>query len=208
MLSVYEGIIDLYAPYVLVRCARFTNDRRQGLIIGAYTLITTCLMAERLDHVGQLGISVDVVADTVGPDVVGGDGVDEGRSYDSGGLLIAEEWMQRLAEALNLLERPMREALVLHHVAGIAVENVARVLNRPAAEARTRIAQGEWRLARQLGVAGGREHANRAQVRAILARFAAELDMEWVREVRDCTIGFLARCHRQFHRQPRRWHLN
>ena len=68
-----EWIIDLYAPYVLIRCAGFTNDRSQALMIGAYTLVTTCLMAERLDHLGQLGISVDVVVEVVGPDVVGGD---------------------------------------------------------------------------------------------------------------------------------------
>ena len=30
MLPVYERIIELYAPYVLVRCAQYTNGRRQA----------------------------------------------------------------------------------------------------------------------------------------------------------------------------------
>ena len=43
--AVYEWIIEFYGPYVLVRCSRYTNRRRQAQQIGAYTLITTCLVA-------------------------------------------------------------------------------------------------------------------------------------------------------------------
>ena len=127
-----EWIIDLYAPYVLIRCAGFTNDRSQALMIGAYTLVTTCLMVERLDHLGQLGISVDVVVEVVGPDVIGG--AEDPSSRRGGELLIPDERMQDLAEALNLLERPLREAVVLHYLGGLAENRMARVLNRPAAD--------------------------------------------------------------------------
>ena len=35
-----ERIIELYTPYVLVRCSRYTNGRRQAQQIGVYTLVT------------------------------------------------------------------------------------------------------------------------------------------------------------------------
>jgi len=71
-LAVYERIIELYAPYVLVRCARYTNGRRQAQQIGVYTLITTCAVATELEHVGQLSWLVDIMVGVVGPDVVSG----------------------------------------------------------------------------------------------------------------------------------------
>lgn len=203
-----EWIIDLYAPYVLVRCAEFTNDRDQALLIGAYTLITVCLMTEQLDHIGQLGIAVDVVADLVGPDVVCGGADGAGCPDCCGTSLIADEWTQRLVEALNLLDRPMREALVLYYVMGIALEDMARVLNRSTAEAAARIAQAERVLARQLGSAEKRGHGGRADMPAILARFAAELDADWIRNVRDCAIDYLTRRRRRIGRQTGHWRLN
>jgi hypothetical protein len=30
MLTIFERIMELYGPYVLVRCARYTNRRRQA----------------------------------------------------------------------------------------------------------------------------------------------------------------------------------
>lgn len=208
VLPLYEWIIDLYAPYVFVRCAGFTNDRSQALMIGAYTLITTCLMADRLDHLGQLGISIDVIAEVVGPDTVGDHGDDAGRR-GCGELLIAEDRMRELAEGLNFLERPMREALVLHYVRGLTAEDMARVLNRSAAEIATRLARGERLLAGHLGglrADGGETEP--CDVRSLLAQFEAGLDAQWVREVRDCAIGYLARCDVRTGPRGRPWHLN
>ena len=165
-------------------------------------------MTEQLDHLGQLGIAVDVAADLVGPDVVCGGADGEGGPDCCGESLIADEWTQRLVEALNLLDRPMREALVLYYVTGIALEDMARVLNRSTAEAGARIAQAERLLAQQLGITEKREHAGRADVRAILAQFAAELDADWIRNVRDCAIDYLTRCRRRIRRQTGHWHLN
>ena len=50
LLPVYERIIEFYCPYVLVRCSRYTNGRRQAQQIGAYTLISACLVAREVGH--------------------------------------------------------------------------------------------------------------------------------------------------------------
>ncbi len=60
-LAVCERIMELYAPYVLVRCTRYTNRRRQAQQIGAYTLISTCSLAGELGPALPLGRIVDIV---------------------------------------------------------------------------------------------------------------------------------------------------
>jgi len=190
-LPLYEWIIERYAPYALVRCAGFTNSRRQAQEIGVYTLITTCLLAGELDHLGQLGILVDLMADLIGPDVV------LRRQppvlWDDEPL-IADERMRDLADAVNLLARPTREVLVLHHLAAMEPDGLAKLLHSPAVDIAARINRAESLLAESL--AGPRANGDEPvllDVRSLLAEFAAALDTAWLREVADCAISYLAR---------------
>ncbi len=182
-LAVYEGIIELYAPYVLIRCARYTNRRRQAQQIGVYTLVTACLLASELPWMGQLSLLLDMVVDVIGPDIVSRG---QGASWwaESRELLLVDERMRRLVRALNRLRRPLRAVLVLHHVGGVEPEPLARLLEEPAAQVAARIGRGERALARRLGM---------ADVRALLARFAAGLDTGWIQEVAGGALDYLAR---------------
>jgi DNA-directed RNA polymerase specialized sigma24 family protein len=183
MLRVYGRIIDLYGPYVLVRCTRYTNRRRQSQQIGAYALISTCLAVTQLQRVEQLGRVVDMMMDVVAPDVVS---CGEGEEWwgPSQELLLVDGRMRKLAAALNVLKPPWREVLVLHHLGRMEVEDLERLLQEPADAIVTRINRGERLLARRLGV---------ARVRPWLARFAAGLDADWIQEVADCAIDFLSK---------------
>ena len=58
------------------------------------------------------------------------------------------------------------------------------MLGEPAAQVAARIGRGERALARRLGV---------ADVRALLARFAASLDTGWIQEAAACAMDYLAR---------------
>jgi DNA-directed RNA polymerase specialized sigma24 family protein len=192
LLVVYAGIIELYVPYVLIRCARYTNRRRQAQQIGTYTLITTCLVAGKLGQVEQLGRVVDVVLGVVGPDVVSGGPGDlwcgEGEE-----LLIVDQRMRKLAAALNSLKRPWREVLVLHYVTGIEPADLARLLQEPAAEVTAKIGRAERLLAKRLeGLHGKGDKAGAADLPSLLTQFAAALDAGWIREVADCAIDYLA----------------
>ncbi len=179
-LTVYEEIIELYAPYVLIRCARYTNRRRQAQQIGAYTLITTCLLAGELEPVVPLGRVVEIVLGVVGPDVVSRgedwrDGPDE--------PLLVDPRRRYIATALNALKRREREVLVLHHVAGLTPADLAGLLEQPPDAVRARIDRAERHLAGWLGM---------RDVRAPMAEFAANLDTGWMREVADCVMDYLA----------------
>ena len=202
-LAVYERIIELYAPYVLVRCSQYTNGRRQAQQIGVYTLITTCMVVGEIEHVGQLGRVVDIMVGVVGHDVVSGG---EGEAWwgQSDELLIVDRRMRKIAEALNSLKRPLREVLVLHHVAGLERDELARLLQRPAAEVVTRISRGERLLAQRLhGLPGRGDRVGAPDARSLLAEFAAGLDAGWIQEVADGAAGYLAALARRGRRRPR-----
>jgi hypothetical protein len=72
VLAVYERIVAVYTPYVLVRCARYTNGRRQAQQIGAYTLIATCLATRAVGRAVPVGRIVESILGVVGPDVSAG----------------------------------------------------------------------------------------------------------------------------------------
>jgi hypothetical protein len=192
MLPVYERIMELYGPYVLIRCARYTNRRRQAEQIGVFTLITTCLLASKLPWVGQISRLIDMMVEVVEPDVVsrGKGALWWGESEE---LLLVDEQARRMARALNRLSGPLRAVLVLHHLAGVEPEEVARLLGEPAAQVAARIGRGERALARRLGV---------VDARSLLARFAAGLDTGWMQEVAACAMDYLTRQARRSRSRP------
>ncbi len=192
VLPVYEWIMELYGPYVLIRCARYTNRRRHSQQIGAYVLICTCLLSREVEHLGQLGRLIDIMVAVVGPDVVSGGQ----REVWCGGcdeLLIVDQRMRKMAAALNSLKRPWREVLVLHYVTGVEPDDLARLWQEPAAAVTAKIGRAERLLAKRLeGLYGKGDQASAPDVRSLLTQFAAALDAGWMQEVADCALDYLA----------------
>ncbi len=183
VLAVYERIVEVYTPYVLVRCARYTNGRRHAQQIGAYTLITTCLAARAVGAGLAVGRIVECMLGVIGPDVrAGARGEDWREGPDE--PLFADPRMRYVATALNALKRRGREVLILHHVAGVTPADLAGLLEQPPDAVLARTRKAERHLAQWLGV---------PDVRAALAQFAAGLDAGWMQEVADCAIDYLAR---------------
>jgi len=150
-LAVCERIIELYTPYVLVRCARYTNGRRQAQQIGTYTLITTCLAARAVGGGLAVGRIVEIMLGVIGRDVIAGARGEDWREGRDEPLLV-DPRMRYMATALNALKRRGREVLVLHHVGRLAPEDLARLLERPPGVVLARLGRAERRLAQWLGV--------------------------------------------------------
>jgi len=156
-----------------------------------YTLATTCVLAGELDHLAPLGILVDIMVDVIGPDVVLRR--EPPVPWDDE-LLITDERMRDLAEALNLLARPPREVLILHHLAGVEPAELAKLLHKPPAEIAAKINRAETLLAESLtSLRVNADAPSPPDVRSLLAEFAASLDTAWLQEVADCAIRYLAR---------------
>lgn len=60
-----------------------------------------------------------------------------------------------LAEALRALSVPHRQVVVLHHLLGLSVEEVARELTVPVGTVKARLSRGRRALARQLAEPAG-----------------------------------------------------
>jgi DNA-directed RNA polymerase specialized sigma24 family protein len=193
---------------VLVRCARFTNSRREAQQMGVYALITTCLLAHRLRRPGQLVFLLDMMADVIGPDVVlEGSAADPQNGADE--PLLAGPRMRELVEGLNLLPRRAREVLVLRHITTAPPEELAKLQHRPVARIAAQVGRAENRLAECLaGLRSEGGPVDRADVRLLLAQFAAGLDAVWLQEVRDCALRYLRRRHEQDSRPCGCWYLN
>ncbi len=176
----YQRIIEMYAPYVLVRCAAFTNSRRLSQEIGAHVLICACLMSSRLNRLERFGFLVETMLDVVGPDVESrGDAVGEEQ-------LLADGRMWDLAQALNRMKRSWREVLVLRSIACREASELAWLLRKPASEIDASLACAAEALAEDLILPGPES------TQALLAEFAVKLDLDWIREVGCCAMGFLA----------------
>lgn len=168
----------MYAPYVLIRCAAFTGSWRQSQEIGAYVLLCTCLLANRMSRRVRVGILVEAMLEVVGPDVASrGDG-----RHDP--AFLADAGMRRIAGTLNRMKRPLREALVLGAVAGRSARELARLLHKPVDEVRADFDRAQTALAEELGV-------GIASVRTLLADFAAGLDADWIEQVTGCALECL-----------------
>lgn len=190
MLRQCEWIVRSYARYALIRCAGFTNSRRRAERIGVYTLITTCLLTREIEHPVPLGLLVDTMADIIGRDVARARKKTSARPRGAGGLLLAEERLRTLAEALNRLDRWAREVLVFHHVERMDAVTVAALLRKSRAEVSVEIARAEELLAGRLGELPPRGDPD---VPSLLAELAVSLDADGVREMGDCALAYLAR---------------
>ena len=191
MLRLCEWIVKFYARYTLLRCARFTNSRSRAEQIGIYTLITTCLLARELECPAQLGLLVDTMSDIIGRDMAGDETSDRPRDADE--PLVADEKLRKLAEALNGLDRFAREVLVFRHIERMSVAAIARLLHESREQLTARIARAEELLAEHLGelhVPGS--EPNGPDVPSLLAEFAVSLDTDWVRNVGQCALAYLA----------------
>ncbi len=194
MLQLCEWVLEFYATYILIRCAKFTNSRSRAERIGVYTLITTCLLAREIEHLGQLGLLIDTMADVVAEDMLGTTIETPDRHTRVDDLLIPDGKLRGLADELNRLERFTRAVLVFHHVEGLDTEIVAGLLQSSPMEVTARIAGGERLLRQRLGESHAWGHRTDGRdVQALLAELAESIDAHWIREVGDCARDYLAR---------------
>ncbi len=205
-----EWLIRFYLRYILIRCAKFTSSRDLAREIASYTLVTTCLLADELEHLGQLGLLVDTMVDVIGRDVIrqGGEPADAGEA--PGALLFTDGRLPAVAEALNRLDRFTREVLIFHFVDSRDTGAIAGLLHRPATEVVAAIAKGQRMLARRFG--GRHSYTRRApgvHVDPLLAAFAAALDADLIRQIGACARSYLAQ-HAETGTTPRadHWTLN
>jgi hypothetical protein len=203
ILWLYEWIVELYARYVLIRCSRFTNDKAAAQDLAAGTLATTCLLAGELQHVGQLSLLADTMADVIGRGMARESGEPPDRRPTGADPLLADERMRHLVAALNQLDRSTREVLVLHHVEGMPPRTLARLLRRSTAQVRAQIAQGEDALTEHPAEseAPNRDGAG-PDVPSLLAALTSDLDIGFAQPIGRWAFRYLSKAASSLRRCP------
>jgi hypothetical protein len=141
-------------------------------------LLCTCLIARIVGDRGRIGVLVEAMLEVVGPDVMA-----RGWWRDDEPL-IGDRRMQDAAAALNRMDRPLREVLILTWLGGRTPREVARLLGRSVGEIEMDLSRAEEALAAELGC-GLSEAWER------LHEFTAKLDLKWILEVGCCAMEYL-----------------
>jgi hypothetical protein len=68
-LASYKETIDKYLPFVLIRCAKYTNSKRLAEIIAVYAFICAYLLTEILDGANKIEILLDNMVGVIGEDL-------------------------------------------------------------------------------------------------------------------------------------------
>lgn len=209
-LWLYEWIIDFYTPYILIRSTRFTHSKTQAERIAVYGLITTCLLAVKLERLSQVGLLVDILVDVIGEDVTWREAeAAEPRADGPEDLLLPDEDMRELAKALNLLDGFTREVLVFGHVEGMDAKALASLFHTSPGQIATEMARGRRQLVQHLRRAPDADQGvSGADVPALLTELAVTLNSTRAARVGALALAYLTQRSREGTTVLASWSLN
>ena len=194
-LTVHKQTIDRYLRYILIRCTAYTNDRTLAERIAVYTLITTCLLSDKLRRIGDLGVVMDTMVHMIGEDQV--ENLKTGNSNlkteeDGAPVFLLDDRMCEVAGAINGLNQLERELLVLHHIEGIETAALADIHKMSHTRIEKAIAKAERQLVELLRGMSSWDHEIEPDVHSLLNDFAACLDVHWVQSLGVYVLHYLA----------------
>ena len=144
-------IVNVFLRDVLVRCFKYTNNKTQAEEIIVYTFASADKLIKKTGNTHNAGKVISQAVDVIGPDVVK---QSPQTGQDSGGvkaeMLLRDERMQRLVEALNMLSWSLRQVLVLEHVEMMTPKEISLIYNEPMRDIIKRREHGQKELARHL----------------------------------------------------------
>jgi DNA-directed RNA polymerase specialized sigma24 family protein len=194
-LALYRQTIDRYLRYVLIRSLAYTNDRTLVERIAAYTLITTCVLGRRLRDRGQMSLLIETMVEMVGDDQVTSDkrqvaGSQLEARYSA--LDTADARICEIARAVNGVGRAARELLVLRHVEGIDLAELAEIHGKSEKRMAAGLAEAEREFIGILRGMSSWNHEIEPDVHGLLTEFAARLNANWSENLGSFVLRYLA----------------
>jgi hypothetical protein len=184
-LTIYKQIIDHYLRYILIRCTAYTNDRTVAQRITAHTVITTCLLSDRLRRMSDLGVVVDTMIQMIGEDQVTGDECEVGEESP---MFVLNDRLCEVAEAINGVNRFERELLVLHHIEEIETATLAKINKVSHTRIERTLAKAEREFVELLRGMSSWDHDIDPDVHALLNDLVACLDGDWLQNLGAFTL--------------------
>lgn len=127
----YKHVIKSYLRYVLIKCAKYTNDKREVERIAVFSLAMTCALAKKVRYIWQLGQVIDCMADAAGRDVAKNEPRGEGNEQlDESAVFLANKRIQEVAKAVNMLDWFALQVLVFRHVEMMSKKEISQIFKR------------------------------------------------------------------------------
>jgi len=146
----YSVVMSTYLRYILLRSTKFTNDINQIQYIAVYTLVTVCILTEKLEKISQLGLFIDSMIDSIGMDIKHKEVLVEKQSPTKLSKFLKDRAILDLAKGLNMLDGFTRQVLFLNHVEMMSTKEIGFFYEKPVCQIRQNIIAGEKRLKRTL----------------------------------------------------------
>ena len=194
-LRVYRRIVRYYLRYALIRSAKFTNRKDRAQTIAFYTLVTTCLLARHLGHARHLGALVDMMVRVAARDQSRQRSRTRRGQNTSADLvepLLGDKTMRKLAQAVNMLDGPTCELLVLCHIELMGVRQLSLLFAVPPAQIEARLAEGRETLAGNLQQLCSDNKADACDVALLLNQFRTHLDADSADRLAGYALSYLA----------------
>jgi len=103
-LSYYRKTIEIYLPFVLIRCSKYTNSKRLAEVIAVYTFICAYLLYKIMDGANKMIVIIDNMVGVIGEDLG-----KTGDNQENGHLLFSQ--LNVLCAAKKLAEMDTKECL-------------------------------------------------------------------------------------------------
>ena len=199
----WERIIQRYLRYVLIRCLAYTNGKSTAGRMAFYALVTACLICEKGQRHGwrEVGEVIDLMVDIVGNDAEADDAADQ-PVFALDGVMCA------VARAVNSVDAPLREALVLAHVEALDADELGTALGVSAGQAPARLREAERALVQILRQMGAWDGLGDPEVHELLVRLAGCLDTAWAALVGGSALQYLVAWQRMDGQACLPWRVN
>ncbi len=144
VLLAYKQLITLYMRYALLTCFKYTNSKIIAEKILLYTFLTIYRLIENLEHIEEVGQTIDKLIDIISSDMVPEQPRgDEKQDSETSAMLLADKRTQDLATALNMLDTMSRQMLILHYVEMLSTKEISLLYNKSIKETRLEICEAE-----------------------------------------------------------------
>lgn len=150
MLGAYKQIIKYYLRHVLLRCSKYVNNKKDAEKIALYVLLTTCILAEKLEHMWQLGQLIDCMVDGICQDVMKEKSQAKEKRLGRSKALLPDKRMWNLAKAVSMLDGFTQQVIVLHHIEMMSTKEISLIYNKSISDIRLEINGGERKLVKHL----------------------------------------------------------
>lgn len=136
-------ILTYYSAYALLRCSEYSADSIRAENLAICVLAAASIFAENPACFELPGDLIDRLIAAITPDT-------EDKAQAENTLLLPDEKMRQLAEAINKLKATDRQILVLYHIEMMNAKEISQIYNKPIPRIRDAITNSEKELAGHL----------------------------------------------------------